>query len=106
MSVCLPVWRRDRSVFDLAVQSNWLDNSSPMGVILSRMSLQSALSVSNLLELLCYSPGGVDTFEFVSASQSVSQSVSPHHNRIQILLVKIDSDHFFCLIYGFFPVKS
>jgi len=72
VSVCLPFCGRDRSVFDLAVQSNWLDNSSPMGVILSRLSLQSALSVSNLLELLCCSLGGVDTFEFASASQSVS----------------------------------
>lgn len=99
MSVCLPVWRRDRSVFDLAVQSNWLVNSSPMGVILPRLSLQSAMSVSNLLELLCCSLGGVDTLE-------LRVPVSPHHNRIQILLVKIDSDHLFGFIYGFLPVKA
>ena len=43
-----------------------------------------------------------------SVSESVSLSVSPHHNRIQILLVKIDSDPFF--FFGFIravlPVKS
>jgi hypothetical protein len=52
-----------RSVFDLSVPSNWLDNSGPMWVMPPRLSLQSVMSVSNLLELLSGLLGVVNTFE-------------------------------------------
>jgi hypothetical protein len=62
------------------------------------------MSVSNLLELLCGLLGA--STHLSNESQPFSQPVSPHDNRIQILLAKIDSDHFVDFFYGFLHVKS